>query len=166
MTLLAAVVTGSVAAVFLFSGAVKLASPRVTADAMVGFRVVRTSRLWLARALGTAEVGLGLGLALVLVPGPVLLGAAAAVLAVFGLVQAAALARGRAFPCGCFGEDADISVLGTVRTIGFAVAAAALATANGATADPEAVLTVALAVTAWLLAAKAGSAISRNELYA
>lgn len=129
----AAVILGQV---FAWSGTAKWARPRETAQALVGFRLVRVPTRRAARAIAGAEIGLAALLLfspLIAVP----LMTAALVLAAImsiGFVATIALAlrRPERFPCMCFGAtDAPLSAVTLVRALVLLIASV-VATASAA----------------------------------
>src|SRR5687767_8838430 len=104
----------------------KLASPQAGREALAGFGFESP----LARTLGFwSLIGIELGLAAGLIAGSTeaaILGAA--LMAMFGLVMASAIARGRAGqPCGCFGARSRIGWAGVARNLAFAAGFVAVA---------------------------------------
>lgn len=118
------------AAVFLYSGIVKLRSVRLAALALVDFGVVRRLRPRLGLALAVYEVLLGIALAASPFDGGsqswTIAGIAAlATLLVFAAGLARALRQGKEFPCFCFGSTGgSLSWRTFGRTAALAVAAA------------------------------------------
>lgn len=138
----ATVLTWLLAAVFAWSGAVKVARPTRAALALLDFGLVRRVR----PRLGLAAGGFELGLAALLVAGfasdalvPVGAGAAAATLALFAALIARGLARGERFACFCFGDASEpLSWRTLARAVALGVAACFVAVASPALAGQAA----------------------------
>lgn len=97
----------------------KLASPTAGREALAGFGfespAARTFGFWLLIAI---ELGLAAGLAAGSTEAAIL---GAGLMAMFGLVMAGAIARGRAGqPCGCFGARSRIGWTGVARNLALA----------------------------------------------
>ena len=134
---LLAILRGLLAAVFVASGVSKLTRPFGAALALSQFGIVRSVRISLGRLLGAVE--LALGVALLLLPAAsVAFACAFALLAVFTVLLARALARGETFECACFGaHGAPIGAPTLVRTAVLMLAAAGgLALALGPAPSP------------------------------
>lgn len=123
----ASVVLGQV---FAWSGAAKWLRPGETAQALVGFHVLRVPSRRAARALAGAE----LVLAAALLVGPLIGGGPMAVALFFAsllsigfvVTIAAALRRPARFPCMCFGaSDAPLSAAILVRAAALVLVASA-----------------------------------------
>ena len=109
---------------------------------------------WAWAPLATLELLLAAGV--LAFPGAATAWAAAAVLAVFALGQAAAVAAGRTgAPCGCFGGRGRLSWGSVARAGLLAAAAAVLALAPTADAPPPLPVALAALVLAALIAARA-----------
>jgi hypothetical protein len=119
--------------VFIWSGAVKLRKPWLTAMAMVDFGLIRQPRVGLATVAAAGELALGLALmASSWAPFPavvVMAALASAVLWAFAAMILIALHSGRSFACFCFGDPDDHLSRGTLyRTAGLAIVASLVTT--------------------------------------
>lgn len=128
------IATWFLALVFLWSGAVKVARPKLAAVAIADFRLVRRPRRWHGLALGAFE----LAVAAALVAGSamhVVLGVTTAMLAVFAALILRSLLAGERFACFCFGgQDDGLSWTSFARTLALGGLAALLAVAPLGTA--------------------------------
>lgn len=145
--------------VFIWSGVTKLRQPRLAALAMMDFGVVHKPRGFHGLALGGLECLLGVSALLTLGAAPVF--AMTALLLVFCIVIARALAAGNRFPCMCFGDnESDLSANTLVRTIGLAMLGLIVVTAPQA---PTVSLT-AFTSTSWLALVVSSSALATGAL--
>lgn len=117
------------AAIFAWSGLVKLRRPTSAAMSMVDFGIVHRVQPALGWSLGAVELSLAVVLALKLYPQLTLL-LAAMLLWLFTIVIARSLWRGDTFACFCFGEtDSELSRWTLLRTGTLALLATLIASA-------------------------------------
>jgi hypothetical protein len=140
------------AAIFAWSGLVKLRRPTLAAMSMVDFGVVRRVNPTLGWLLGAVELTLAIVLALRLLPRITLL-LSAMLLWLFTIVIARSLWRGETFACFCFGDaDSKLSRWTLLRTSTLALLATSMIFAPVPAALALGLQTILLqAVIAWSL---------------
>jgi hypothetical protein len=135
----------ALAAVLAFAAMSKLASPRSSQAALATFGVPGGRARWAAWAVVVAaELGLAAGVAAGL---DAAAWAAAALLMLFAVALASALARGGAgAPCACFGGRSRVGAAGVARNLVLAAGFAALPWLPSVSLDTEGWLLVGLGV--------------------